>query len=135
MINTDKVKTVHIDKFDIDVKCYLGYDEIQSIIETTLPIDTYNNREKNINGLILHYAAGIPLDVINDTDPDVFLQSGLVDAVSNVVENIDDIYHGISYHTSVQKLLYQITRQMPEINKMIENSPQIKEMMKNGGNK
>lgn len=135
MTNIDKVKMEHLDEFDIDVKKYLGYDEIQSIIEATLPIESFNNREKNINGMILHYAAGIPLEVINDTDPDVFLQCGLVDAVLDAVNNVNDIYSGLSYHTSVQKLLYQVMKQMPEINEMMKNYPQLKGMMKNGGGK
>lgn len=120
MTNIDVVKTVHIDEFDIDVKCYLGYDEIQNIIEMTLPIEAYNNREKNINGLILHYAAGIPLDIINNTDPDVFLQSGLVDAVSNVVENIGDIYSGIKYYNSIPVLLDKIIKNIPDMTKQVQ---------------
>lgn len=120
MTNIDTVKTVHIDEFDIDVKCYLGYDEIQSIIETTLPIEAYNSREKNINGLVLHYAAGIPLDVVNKTDPDVFLQSGLVDAVSNAVENIDEIYHGIGYYNSIPVVLNKVMNNIPDMSKQVQ---------------
>lgn len=127
-----KEKKVHIDEFDIDVKCYLGYDEIQHIINSTMPIDKWNNRQENIDLLMLHYAVGIPIEELNDADPDTYLRSGMIDAVKRCVQNYEDIIKGIEYHTSVSKLLYELSNKLPEIQKSITNSPQFKEMMKSG---
>lgn len=130
----EEKKVVHLDDFNIDVKCYLGYDEIQNIINTTMPIEKWNNRQKNIDLLVLHYAAGIPVEELNNTDPDTYLKSGLVYAVRNCVANYDDIAKGIEYHTSISKLLYELTSKWPEIQKSITNSPQFKEMISNANN-
>lgn len=132
MTGIDNVITIHSDKYDIDIKKYLGYDEIQDIIMTTLPIENYNERIKNVDMMLLHFAAGIPIETLMNTDPDNFLQSGLIDEVKNFCENWYEIEMGIKYHTSVSKLLYQITSNWPEIQKGIMNNPQFKEMMKNG---
>lgn len=128
-------KIEHIDEFDIDVKQYLGYDEIQQIIMTTLPLQNWNERQKNIDMMMLHYCAGIPVETLENTDPDEYLQSGMIEAVKQRVINYADIFDGIYYHTSVSKLLYQIMEQMPEIKKSVMNSPKIKEIMRNGSNK
>lgn len=127
-------RTMRLDDFNIDVKCYLGYDEIQHIVNTTMPIENWNNRQENIDLLVLHYAAGIPVEELNNTDPDVYLKSGLVYAVRNCVVNYDDIAKGIEYHTSISKLLYELTSKWPEIQKSITNSPQFKEMISNANN-
>lgn len=120
-----KEKIIHLDEYDIDVKQFLGYDEIQEIINLTLPLENWNERQKNIDMLILHYAAGIDIDVLQNADPDEYLCSGLINAVKCNVENWIEIYEGIDYHTSTAKLLYSISKQLPDI----VNNPQFKEMM------
>ena len=122
-----KEKIKHLDEFDIGVKCFLGYDELQNIIETTLNIDNYGDRQKNIDMLVLHYCAGIPIEELENTDPDVYLKSGMVDAVKYEVQNFNEIHCGIEYYMSTTRLLgslvsaVQSLPETPEFKNIIEN--------------
>lgn len=123
-----KEEFVHVDEYEIDVKKYLGYDEIQKIIETTLVRDNFADREKNIDMLLLHYAAGIPIEQLEKADPDVYLKSGLVDCVKGINENWYKINRGIEHYTSTTRLLGAL---ITEIQKLPE-SPEFKDIIRDG---
>ena len=123
-----EVSKIHLNKYDVDVNQYLGYDEIQFIIESTLPIENYNDRIKNIDMLVLHYAAGIPIETLESADPDEYLCSGLIDAVECAVENFCEIKKGLDYYNSTPKLLnavIQAIQKLPE-------TPEFKELIEGG---
>lgn len=111
----DLNKVKYFEEYDIYVKSYLGYDEINEIIKTSLQFNSYSERQKNVDMLLLHYAANIPIETLENTDPDIFLQSGLIDAVKGYVENAYHIDLGIDYEESLKKQLGTIMQDLPNI--------------------
>lgn len=101
--------------YGININQFLTYAQIQKIIETTMQYKTWAERQTNIDMMILCYATDIGVDVVQATGIDAFVESGLLDEVYSVVENIHQIYMGLEYHESVAKALFELSEKLPEI--------------------
>ena len=119
--------SVHLDKYGVDVKRYLTYAEIQSIIDTTKALDRWAERQTNIDMCVLMYATDMSIDDIERIGHDALLQSGLIDEVKNALYNYVDIMDALEYTESTKRALSQIIRKLPEYTKQLEDV-----MAKNG---
>lgn len=108
------------EKYDISIKKFLTYAQIQKIIETTIKYKTWAERQTNIDMMVLCYATNIGVEKIQEMGIDILVQSGLVDEVQYVVENYSKIYDGINYHESVAKALFELSEKLPEIKNTLQ---------------
>lgn len=111
-INTKE--NIYLEEFDIYVKPYLSYAEIQQITNATLKFDSWAERQTNIDMLVLYYATDIEDKVIEEKGHDFFLKSGIIDSVCEKIENIVYIYEAIDYTESIQRGLTQIIKYLDE---------------------
>lgn len=119
--------SVHLEKYGVNVKRYLTYAEIQSIIDTTKALDSWSERQTNIDMCVLMYATDMSIEDIERIGHDALLQSGLIDEVKNALYNYVDIMDALEYTESTKRALAQIIRKLPEYTKQLEDV-----MAKNG---
>lgn len=117
------LKEKYLENYDIEVKQYLTFSQIQEIINSILQVDTYEERENTINYLLLVFMTNIGKEVVDELGPDIFVESGLMSEVKNSIKNIDKLYEGIAYHESTGKALREISKSLPIY---------LEEMKKNG---
>lgn len=117
------LKEKYLENYDIEVKQYLTFSQIQEIINSILQVDTYEERENTINYLLLVFMTNIGKEVVDELGPDIFVESGLMSEVKNSIKNIDKLYEGITYHESTGKALREISKSLPTY---------LEEMKKNG---
>lgn len=108
------------EKYGITIKNFLTYAQIQKIINTTLQYKTWSERKTNIDMMILCYVTNIGVDKIQEIGIDEFVESGLMNEVYNVVNNIYEIYRGLEYHESVAKALFELSEKLPEIKNTLQ---------------
>lgn len=117
------LKEKYLENYDIEVKQYLTFSQIQEIINSILQVDTYEERENTINYLLLVFMTNIGKEVVDELGPDIFVESGLMNEVKDSIKNIDKLYEGITYHESTGKALREISKSLPTY---------LEEMKKNG---
>lgn len=103
-------ESIYLEKFDVKVKPYLSYAEIQAISKAVNNFDSWAEREVNLDMLLLHFATDIGDNVIQDNGHEVLLNSGLIDEVKKNIVNMDRVYEAIKYMKSVERSLSQILR-------------------------
>ena len=103
-------ENIYLEKFDVSVKPYLSYAEIQAISKAVNNFDSLAEREVNLDMLLLHFATDIKDNVLQDTGHEALLYSGLIDEVKNSIVNIDRVYEAIKYMKSVERSLAQILK-------------------------
>ncbi len=113
---TDK----YFEEYDIHVKKYLTYAEIQAIVNSVKQFDSWAERNVNIDVLLIHYATDIADKEIEAVGHDKLLQSGLIDVVKDNIVNLQDVYTAISFEENPVRLLVRISKEMPEFKKKLD---------------
>lgn len=126
-MNMDKI---HLEQYGVDVKRYLSYAEIQTIADGCVELQTWSEREQNIDMLVLHFAAGVPVETLEKNGHDHYLQSGMIDAVSACVVNIFEIDTAIKFAENPIRLLSQLAKEMPEFSRKVDEVMQNAERQK-----
>lgn len=98
-------KKVYLEGYDVSVSTYLTYAQIQQIANATAQLDTWAERQQNIDMLVLLHATDIETETLMNTDADIFLTSGLVRKVKGIIRNYNDIYEAIKYTESTQNTI------------------------------
>ena len=98
-------KKVYLEGYDVSVSTYLTYAQIQQIANATAQLDTWAERQQNIDMLVLLHATDIETETLMNTDADIFLTSGLVRKVKGIIRNYNDIYEAIRYTESTQNTI------------------------------
>lgn len=104
------VPSIYVSEFDINVNPYLTYSQIQQIINSTIGLDTWSERQQNIDMLLLYHATDLGKETIEKYTHNDFLRSGLLETVKNEVKNLNQIYEGIDYTESVARAIIQISK-------------------------
>lgn len=119
--------TVYLRDYDVNVKKFLTYADIQQIVNSTLELaksksedgmiaDSWASRNQNIDMIMLICATDIPIEVLEETSHAVLLSSGLIDAVKKSIINYNQIEEAFKYTESWDKILIyglqQIAKQM-----------------------
>lgn len=115
ILNSLKPRKVYLERFDVEVNCYLSLAQIQNIVNNIIQQNTYMERQQIINYMILSYATNLTQEAVDALDPEMALASGFLDAVKSNIVNYGDIEEGLKYHESVGKALSEIAKTLPEI--------------------
>lgn len=110
MKNIDRKAKKYLEEFDIHVRPYLHYEEIQGIVNTLKKFETWAERQLNIDMLILYYITDINKDKIQELGHEYFLETGIIDAVYKEINNLDQLNEAIKYTESIEKSLIQIIK-------------------------
>ena len=115
-----KRKIHYNEEFDINVNYYLTYAEIQAIADSVIKLESWAERQTNIDMLVLKYATDTPMEVLQEKGHDILLTSGLIEDVMHSIKNIDQLYEAISYATSMNKFIGDVIKLWPKYQKQIE---------------
>lgn len=121
-----KTKKIYLEEYGVEVKPYLTYAEVQSIINGVKKFGTWSERETCKDMMLMFYATGIEANVLEEIGHDKLLQSGLIDAVRYSVANFEDIDRGVAYEESLAKTLNTLATKLPDI------ADKVKEVTKDG---
>ena len=121
MKNIKNINEIYLENYDVKVKPYLTYAQIQHMINSVATMRTWSEREQNLDMCILYYATNIGKDNIEKIGHDTFLASGLLDAVKSNIKNLDMLREGIAYNESTARALLQLLDQFPNLLATIES--------------
>ena len=123
------IEPVYLEQYDIKVNPYLSYAQIQQIVNATLTMDTWAERQQNIDMLIMYHATDVGAEKLDEIGHDILLNSGVIEEVKCNIKNLYAVYEALDYTESVQRSLTQIAKELPKYFKPLE------EVVKKHGNK
>lgn len=122
--------TVYNDEYEIEINRYLTYAQIQQICNAVRQFETWSERQKNIDLLLLYHATDMTQEEIESYSDEELLQSGLIDMVKETVKNYEDIYDAITYTESISKAVTKVAREMTKVLKSPDMKKKIDEVAK-----
>lgn len=122
MNNIKIQESVYLEQYDIRVKLYLTYSEIQAIVNGVKQFDTWAERQQNKDMLMLAFATDMTAQEIEGIGADTLYCSGLIDVVKYNVKNYCMIDEALSYTESVQRSLTQIVKALPKITEQLKGA-------------
>ena len=111
---------VYLEEFDVYVNPYLTYAQIQAIVNGVKSLDSWAEREQNIDMCVLAFATDIPTEKLEEFGHDVLLQSGLINAVCGEIKNLFSVYEAIEYTESTKRALAQIIKALPKYQEQLD---------------
>ena len=111
---------VYLEEFDVYVNPYLTYAQIQAIVNGVKSLDSWAEREQNIDMCVLAFATDIPAEKLEEVGHDVLLQSGLINAVCGEIKNLFSVYEAIEYTESTKRALAQIIKALPKYQEQLD---------------
>ena len=111
---------VYLEEFDVYVNPYLTYAQIQAIVNGVKSLDSWAEREQNIDMCVLAFATDIPTEKLEEIGHDVLLQSGLINAVCGEIKNLFSVYEAIEYTESTKRALAQIIKALPKYQEQLD---------------
>ncbi len=120
MNNIKIQESVYLEQYDIRVKPYLTYSEIQAIVNGVKQFDTWAERQKNKDMLMLAFATDMTAQDIEGIGDEALYCSGLVDEVKYTVKNYYEVESALDYTESVQRSLTQIVKALPKITEQLK---------------
>lgn len=115
-----KIKTIHDNEYDVEINPLLSATQIDKIAQAVIKLETYLEREQMICYLVLNYCTNIDKEIIEDTDPDVIMRSGLWEAVKTAVYNFYEIEDAINFYESPVRMLVEIADVLPDLTKQLQ---------------
>lgn len=115
-----KENKLYLNDYDINVSPYLTYAEIQTIANKVKVLDSWAEREETIDMYVLYFATDIGKANIDNYNHDAWLKSGVIDAVKSYIKNLEQITEAIKYEESPMRILMQISKEMPEFSKKLD---------------
>lgn len=126
--------TIYNDEYEIEINRYLTYAQIQQICNAVRQFETWSERQKNIDLLLLYHATNMTQEEIESYSDEDLLQSGLIDMVKETVKNYEDIYVAIDYTESISKAVTKVAREMTKVLKSPDMKKKIDEVAKKVAN-
>lgn len=115
-----KENKLYLSDYDINVSPYLTYSEIQTIANKVKSLDSWAEREETIDMYVLYFATDIGKANIDNYNHDAWLESGIIGAVKSYIKNLEQITEAIKYEESPMRILMQISKEMPEFSKKLD---------------
>lgn len=115
MVELKTPEKVYIEKYDIHVKPYLSYDEIQVMLNGVDKLTSWAERQTNIDVLMLHFCTDITDKQIEEIGHEVLLASGVIDAVAREIVNMNEVYAGLAYNDSISREMKLIMKDLKKI--------------------
>ena len=110
----------YLEEFDVHVNPYLTYAQIQAIVNGVKSLDSWAEREQNIDMCVLAFATDIPTEKLEELGHDALLQSGLINAVCGEIKNLFSVYEAIEYTESTKRALAQIIKALPKYQEQLD---------------
>lgn len=114
-----KPMVVHNEKYDIDIKQYLTYAQIQQIVNAieaaSKENDSWSARQTNIDMLVLYHATDIGKEKLEEIGHEALVASGLVEEVNMTIYNYYLIEQAIDYTESMARAGYKFLTQLPKL--------------------
>lgn len=110
----------YIEEYDVYVNHYLTYAQIQAIVNGVKGLDSWAERQQNIDMCVLAFATDIPTEKLEEIGHDLLLQSGLIDEVMWRIRNINSVYEAIEYTESTKRALAQIIKALPKYQEQLD---------------
>lgn len=126
--------TIYNDEYEIEINRYLTYAQVQQICNAVRQFETWSERQKNIDLLLLYHATDMTQEEIESHSDEELLQSGLIDTVKEAVKNYDDIYDAIDYTESISKAVTKVAREVTKVLKSPDMKKKIDELAKKVAN-
>ena len=111
---------VYLEEFDVYVNPYLTYAQIQAIVNGVKSLDSWAEREQNIDMCVMAFATDIPTEKLEELGHDALLQSGLINAVCGEIKNLFSVYEAIEYTESTKRALAQIIKALPKYQEQLD---------------
>lgn len=111
---------VYLDEYDVHVNPYLTYAQIQAIVNGVKGLDSWAEREQNIDMCALAFATDIPTEKLEELGHDALLQSGLINAVCGEIKNLFSVYEAVEYTESIKRALAQIIKALPKYQEQLD---------------
>lgn len=111
---------VYLEEYDVHVNPYLTYAQIQAIVNGVKGLDSWAEREQNIDMCVLAFATDIPTEKLEELGHDALLQSGLINAVMWEIKNLHCVYEAIEYTESTKRALAQIIKALPKYQEQLD---------------
>lgn len=111
---------VYLEEYDVYVNPYLTYAQIQAIVNGVKGLDSWAEREQNIDMCVLAFATDIPTEKLEEVGHDALLQSGLINAVCGEIKNLFSVYEAIEYTESTKRALAQIIKALPKYQEQLD---------------
>lgn len=111
---------VYLEEYDVYVNPYLTYAQIQAIVNGVKSLDSWAEREQNIDMCVLAFATDIPTEKLEEVGHDALLQSGLINAVCGEIKNLFSVYEAIEYTESTKRALAQIIKALPKYQEQLD---------------
>ena len=121
-----ELELVELKNFDIKVHPYLSYVEIQTVVQTTLQLESWAERQTNIDMLVLAFGTDKSMEELQEIGHETLLRSGLIDAVKANIRNFNCIEEALKYEESTVKAINTIIKFLPKYKKELEK------VLKNG---
>ena len=115
-----KKNKLYLSDYDINVSQYLTYAEIQTIANKVKSLDSWAEREETIDMYVLYFATDIGKANIDNYNHDAWLESGIIGAVKSYIKNLEQITEAIKYEESPMRIIMQISKEMPEFSKKLD---------------
>lgn len=115
-----KINTIHNDEYDIEINPFLSVTQIDKIAQEVIKLETYLEREQMTCYLVLNYCTNINKEIIEDTDPDIIMQSGLWETVKDSVYNFYEIEDAVKFYESPMRMLAEIANVLPDLTKQLQ---------------
>lgn len=148
MIINKEPQIIYLSEFDIHVKTYLTYSQIQSIVDSAQVLlklqdetgKSYNYwaaRQQHIDMALLMNVTDISEDDLKNISHEEFLFNGIIDKVKSCVVNYNQLIEAFNYAESWDKTLSRIVDTFTnilkvnkyDIQKMVQD---LKELQDNG---
>lgn len=111
---------VYLEEYDVYVNPYLTYAQTQAIVNGVKSLDSWAEREQNIDMCVLAFATDIPTEKLEELGHDALLQSGLINAVCGEIKNLFSVYEAIEYTESTKRALAQIIKALPKYQEQLD---------------
>ena len=114
-----KEKVIHSTTYDINIRQYLTYAQIQQIVNAvemaSKEDDSWSARQTNIDMLVLLHATDIGKEKLEEVGQEMFVISGLMNCVRDNVINIDEVYNAHDYTESLTRAGYKLLKDASKV--------------------
>lgn len=125
-----KIKRIYNAEYDININSFLSISQIEKIAEEVIKLDTYAEREQMICYMVLNYCTDIDREILDNSDPDIIVTSGLWELVKDTVYNFYLIDRAIEHYESLVRVLANVAEILPDLMSQL-NEIDIKKVIKN----
>ena len=121
-MNVKKITPVELKEYDVSVKPYLTYSQIQNIVNTVNQFTEWAERETIIDAMVICYAVDISMEEFEEYGHDELLCCGFIDAVKNHIKNLKLVYKAVAFNESLSRTINKALEMVPALSEKLEEA-------------